>query len=130
MNYVAEYRIDLKPTGVSAQDIGQVIDRSLGLRDTSGLSLPGDEFALGVAFDLLQIGAGLDGVARTEHIRDVASAPETVTDADILLRLEPLARSAGDSTRYTSLMIRVTQQGARYVTAASIGQIRAELAGR
>ena len=116
-DYIVEYPIEVNHGGVTAIDVRKAIDKSLGLEDTSGLQIPDRKFALGVAYDLLQIGAGYEGEEREKHIRTVRETGiEAVTDLDILLRVEPLTANPEDSEKYTSMIIRVTEQGAELVT--------------
>ena len=130
MNYAAEYKIDVNPVGVTATDIGTALSKKLRLTGIQGLQFPGREFPLGVAYDLLQVGAGLEEEAREKHMSDVRGhGTLAITDSDILLTVEPLSAIAEDSSRYDSIAIKVTPQGAKFVTPRLIEELRAELAG-
>ena len=132
MDYAAEYRIDVDPAGVTAMDIRTVLSKKLGLIGTQGLKTSGSgkEFPLGVAYDLLQVGAGLEGEAREEHIKDVGlHASLAITVSDIILSVVPISANAQDTSRYNSLVIKVKEQGAKSVTPDVVEELRAELAG-
>lgn len=128
MEYAAEYKIDTNPRGVSAIAIRGAIDRILGLRDFPGIESPGMEFKLGVAYDLLYIGGGLEGEARQKHIHSVDShGIVALIDSDVLLRVEPLTARVDHSSLYTSLVIRVGKSGAKLVTSDLIEKLKVEL---